>query len=123
MNSKFLGMAILAVTLSACVTHKHAVYFGSGGSKLDKEDKLILAQTMKEVSLGQKITLTGFTDKQGGTKTNIKLADKRVAAVNAELIKMGVSPKKIRLVSSSDSSIDKAVSNLGEARRVELLVK
>jgi cytochrome c oxidase cbb3-type subunit 3 len=122
-TNKILGVAILTAMLSACTTHHHTVYFAPGSAKLTDASKEVLKGAVSESHAWKKITLTGFTDKTGGKMNNIKLSDKRVAAVNSELIALGMKSYKVRKMESNNSSIDKAVSNLSLARRVDITVR
>jgi outer membrane protein OmpA-like peptidoglycan-associated protein len=122
-TTKILGVVALSAMLSGCMSHKHAVFFDAGSTKLSKSSKEVLMGSVEESKCPWKdITLIGYTDKKGNKKSNIKLADKRVDAVSAALISMGVKPSKIRKVASTEASIDNN-ANLKHARRVQLIIK
>jgi OOP family OmpA-OmpF porin len=122
-TNKILGLAVLTAMLSGCMTHKHAVYFDTGSSKLSKGSKDVLVGAAKESNcIWKEVTLTGFTDKTGSKTNNVKLSNKRVSAVREELMTLGVKAKKINIVPGSAMSID-TNPPMSQGRRVEILIK
>ena len=66
-------------------------------SRKDLEDVKLLADIAK--ANGKKLTVTGYADNKTGKENgNVKLSEKRAAAVKAELLKMGVSESAIETI-------------------------
>lgn len=75
----------------------YTVLFAVNSSLVNKTDKDILLQKIAglQVAEGQMILLSGFADKTGNAAYNLKLSQKRVQAVKAELLKHGFKKEAI----------------------------
>lgn len=100
-----------------------SVYFASGASAISAEGAEKLAEWVenaKALEAGYSIVLNGFTDKRGPAELNLRLANKRIQAVKAALIGLGVPQSSIL---SGYMGIDLQQEDLANARRVQLLIK
>ena len=85
------------------------VYFGSGDSTLDDDDKATLATVVDAARADMRapIVLRGNTDSRGDDEDNARISKKRAEAVRDFLVEQGVAKERITIVA------------LGEARPSE----
>ena len=77
------------------------VFFASGSDTISSAARVHLAAVVDRLKARPRadITLVGHTDDTGSSELNIALAQKRVAAVAAELQALGIPSRQIRRVS------------------------
>ena len=122
-TNKILGTALLVGLLSACThTNKYTLYFDNGSSTLTKENKQKLMKITSDAKFDKaKVVISGHADGKGNLKDNIKLSDKRVIATDKEIVELGVMPKKLVKLASSEKSVSPG-KDLSQERRVDITV-
>jgi cytochrome c5 len=94
------------------------VYFDTGKASLSAEGKDTIAAVVAVLKpTGDKVDVTGYTDKSGNLAKNLELAKDRAKAVREALITGGVAKDRINMkppVETTGTGTD------GEARRVEI---
>jgi membrane fusion protein, multidrug efflux system len=96
------------------------IYFPSRLAALDTDaQRALRVASALYVGIGTQIEITGYADRTGNYAANVELAKKRAAAVRDELVKLGVDPRRIKLVPpvnvTGNGSDD-------QARRVDVIV-
>lgn len=86
-----------------------------------------LAEMLKE-NPGIKIRLEGYTDSQGKSRSNLRLAKNRIESIKKWLVKKGIDPKRIKLkalggeklVTNSDAPEARRANRRVEVRVIEM---
>lgn len=104
---------------------KYTVYFAWGQVAITSEAQAVIDEVVQQVEVlsEYELVLNGHSDRSGNAKHNLKLSQKRAAAVKEKLIKGGVKEEHIKVFAfgSSDPIKEKdkkAISN----RRVEIML-
>lgn len=92
-------------------------YFASGKAEVAAGANEALAEVVKAVAAGKKVSVSGFHDASGDPALNAALSKQRAFAVRDALVALGVSEDKIELIKPDDSL---ASGSASEARRVEV---
>jgi outer membrane protein OmpA-like peptidoglycan-associated protein len=92
-------------------------YFASGKAEVAAGANEALAEVVKAVAAGKKVSVSGFHDASGDPVLNAALSKQRAFAVRDALVALGVAEDKIELIKPDDSL---ASGNASEARRVEV---
>lgn len=112
--SLFVGAAMAQTTDTAptatppavqCVGAEGVVYFDLGSARLnaDAESSLRDVANARRTECTTQITLTGHTDATGSIGRNRQLASQRAAAVQQQLISLGVPPEEIAIAAAGES--------------------
>ena len=95
------------------------VYFESNSTQLSREAKRVLMNSFgRQSGNGQKLMLTGYTDRYGEDNYNKELKMKRAEAVKAFLMELGLSAENITVNSGERNDLD--TDNQFLNRRVEV---
>ncbi len=91
----------------APVPQSFMVFFDFNKSILTPEAKRIIASAVQDYQKGGyvEIVVTGHTDTVGSDKYNMKLGERRAAAVKKEMIADGLSPSSIKTVSAGKTGL------------------
>ncbi len=124
-TSKIIGTILVAGMLTGCSAtgDKYSVYFDTGSTQLKPSAKEAVVKAARLAKAEQKkVKLSGYTDHTGSKEINKELAEKRIAAVNKVLVKMGVEPMKISSTARGEGWFDKKDETNNKKRRVEISV-
>ncbi|MES3037765.1 MAG: OmpA family protein [Bdellovibrionota bacterium] len=107
------------------VTLKNDVLFDLGKTdvKQNARDNLAeLAEILKKYP-GDKLRITGYTDKTGSAEFNMKLSEKRAEAVRTQLTAGGVAPERTRALGKGEAQArgSETVPNAAD-RKVEIYI-
>jgi len=96
------------------------IYFPSRLATLDTDaQRALRVASALYVGIGTQIEITGYADRTGNAAANVDLAKKRAAAVRDELVKLGVDPRRIKLVPPVNVT---GSGSDDQARRVDVIV-
>lgn len=95
-------------------------YFASGSATLAEGSDAALSTTVQAVNDGATAVLSGFHDATGDAAMNAELAKQRALAVQAALLRLGVTAERIELKKPESSPGTGADP---EARRVEVSLR
>jgi outer membrane protein OmpA-like peptidoglycan-associated protein len=95
-------------------------YFGNASSTLAAEGDTALARIVSETQSGKTAVLSGFHDSSGDPALNAELAKQRALAVQASLLRLGVSAERIDLQEPMETL---GGADAAEARRVEVALR
>jgi outer membrane protein OmpA-like peptidoglycan-associated protein len=97
------------------------VYFESGETAIDSEDRIKIASIASTVKRENRpVTVTGYTDRSGDPDLNEDVAKNRAVAVRDALVAEGVSEGKIVLDPPAQAT---GSGSAAEARRVDIEVR
>jgi len=90
---------------AAAVANTYIVFFDFDKAVITPEAKTILAAVAAEYKKGKAVAVNvaGHADRSGSDKYNLKLSEKRAAAVKAELARLGVPAKGISTKAAGES--------------------
>jgi OOP family OmpA-OmpF porin len=110
-----------AQTTATTADDSARVYFDSGETTIDGEDRLKIA-SIAQSARGQDrpVAVTGYTDRSGDREQNMELAKNRATAVREALVAEGVAESKI--VMDPPAEVTDAGTE-AEARRVDIEVR
>ena len=119
MNKKISGAFAALLMLSAC-SHgavmcenfkeefRHdEVLFSTGKAELTPEGKSVLDRQIEwlKKNPNKKIVVQGYTDPRGTEAYNMKLGEKRADAVKNYIVKAGVNPNRVSVVSMGETEL------------------
>jgi OOP family OmpA-OmpF porin len=97
------------------------VYFGSGETTIDGEDRLKIASIAQSAKgRDRPVAVTGYTDRSGDRDQNMELAKDRATAVREALVAEGVAESKIVMDPPTEVT---GPGTDAEARRVDVEVR
>lgn len=101
------------------------VFFKEGSARLDKRARSVLALQAKWLKAHHnvQVRIAGHADDRGSDQRNLTLAHDRAVAVHRQLIRLGVSPRQVRVFSFGNSkpiAICSAKTCSMHNRRVEM---
>lgn len=107
-------------------TGQPLIYYAHGSSRLSKNDRQELRRIADQINsssnnallIGHASQQTGLRNVMTSRKVNLNMSAKRSLSVADELVRMGVSPEKLRTAAMGDSL---AGPNDTQARRVDIL--
>lgn len=95
-------------------------FFASGKADLASGGNDALAEVVKALASGKKVTISGYHDSTGNLATNQELAKKRALAVRDALVALGAKADAIEL---RKPEVTEGGGNASAARRVEVAVQ
>ncbi len=119
MNKKVLGVFGALLMLSAC-SHgavvcenfkqefRHdEVLFSTGKAELTPEGKKVLDRQIEWLKKNpdKKIIVQGYTDPRGTEAYNMKLGEKRADVVKNYIVKAGINPNRVSVVSMGETEL------------------
>lgn len=118
-----------APSASPVAPPKHAgpsIHFATGSFRIDEDARRLLRDIAGKLKgdIRADVTLVGHTDDLGSTEFDIALAQRRVEAVAAELVALGVSSRQIRRVSYGNEAAAKPCASAAcrqAQRRVDVI--
>jgi len=103
------------------------VNFSSGSARLTMNAQSLLVQVIEALKNHPRVEveIRGFTDSAGGASVNLNLSQRRAEAVRQYLIKVGITPSRLRAVGYGEANpIASNATAQGRAknRRIEMVV-
>lgn len=106
---------------TAPVTTSTSVYFGTGETTIDSEDRMKIASVATSAKANNRqLAVTGYTDSTGDVNQNMELAKNRAAAVKDALVAEGVTESRIVMDPPATTT---GTGENDEARRVEIALR
>ncbi len=110
----------------------HSVFFGSSGTKVDKEDLVYLAETAIQLMKNKSWTVDviGFSDETGDAEKNMEMSRKRCETVKDILINdLGISAERINIFPKGETELLSPTNELSPRgihmvnRRVDVVIR
>lgn len=104
----------------ALLTGRHiTVRFGRNSVALDPEYRVLLNEVFEQLARnpGDRVLITGFTDRSGDATVNLRLSEQRAKAVRNYLLSRGIAPDRLLVNYYGDS---RSMGRNPDERRVEV---
>jgi outer membrane protein OmpA-like peptidoglycan-associated protein len=97
------------------------VYFETGQTAVDNEDRVKIATIAKTVKIQDRpVAITGYTDPSGDRERNREAAQERAAAVREALVAEGIPESRIQIAEPTEAADSR---NAAEAQRVDIILR
>ena len=105
--------------LSELAGRNIAVRFERNSTALEPDQRVLLNEVFEQLARapGEKVLITGYTDRSGDAATNLWLSEQRAKAVRNYLMQRGISPERLLVNYYGDS---KSMGRDPDERRVEI---